>query len=289
MSGARLLDDLARALVEPVPRRRALRLLGSAAAAMVLPVGRAGVALAADGTGTCQNVKGEIWTCPVRKYLLCGANPGECIDECKGPGTQPCGSGAGFDCCIDAFRRDGYVVCGKNATCVPTCKAIEDTVPASQKPLKPCGEQCCFPYETCKQGKCVRPCPPKREPCGSLCCKVGQTCKQGKCCPSGQGCGDRCCPSGQKCAFSGSQRVCCPDGRIVSREISGRETRFCCPAGTRRIAPYEACCPPGDPECCEDEVLQYTPVPGSSGEDDLTPLSPYVGRQFCVRGRRRRL
>lgn len=37
MSGARLLDDLARALVEPMPRRGALRLLGASVAALAVP------------------------------------------------------------------------------------------------------------------------------------------------------------------------------------------------------------------------------------------------------------
>jgi hypothetical protein len=255
-----LLDDLARTLAEPMPRRRALRLLGGTLAAAVVPGMRpSGTWASTPGTRTCQNVRGQVWTCPVRKYLQCGPTPDNpCIDECTGPGRIPCPSSGGFDCCMD-HALDGSVAC-KNGTCQLTCKGVEKS--GSVK-LTECGEECCTPQQQCKSGKRV-----------------------GKCLP-GRVCGNTCCPSGQKCAFSGSRRVCCSGKSIVSREIRGRETRFCCPPGTRRAPPFEACCPPGDPDCCEDEVLKYTPNPNDP--DDLVALSPYVGRTFCVRGRRRRL
>lgn len=292
MSLERLVDDLARTLAQPMPRRRALRVLGGSVLAATLPglsPGQSGAAVSRPvarraASITCQNLT-QSWTCPTRKYITCGTSPGECIDACQGPGRVGCGSGDSFDCCIDALGRDGYIVC-RNGRCVPSCKAIQDSTPER---LTACGEECCFPNEVCRQGRCVRPCPGGRAPCGTTCCKPGQTCTRGRCCPNGRVCGETCCPTGQKCALSGSRRVCCANDRIVSRQIRGRETRFCCPTGTRRAAPFEACCPPGDPDCCEDEMLRFVPDDPDPNGDDLAPLSPYVGRQFCVRGRRRRL
>lgn len=283
MSGGRVLDDLARLLAEPMPRRRVLRLLGTAVAAAAVPGVRPAVSGAAPrrsaartaGQQKCQNVWGtKLWTCPDRKYIVCGPD-GQCIDTCTGPTLIPCPSAAGFDCCNDPVG-DKSVDCIKGK-CQITCKGVEKS--GSVK-LTQCGEECCTPQQDCKAGTCVGKCPPGRVRCGSICCKKGATCKKGKCCPSGQGCGDRCCGSGSKCAFNPYGRACCPSDRIVSRRISGKTTRFCCPPGTVSVG-RDDCCPPGDPDCCSLVPLD----PG----DELVPLNPYVGRVFCVDGRPRKL
>lgn len=267
MSGT-FLDDLARSLAVPVPRRRALRLIGGTLAAAVVPGIRPSLtSAAAAATVPCQDVRGRVWTCPLRKYLVCGPTPeSPCIDTCVGPGKIPCPSASGFDCCMD-ITLDGSVAC-KQGKCQITCKGVEK---AGSARLTECGEECCTPQQQCKNNKCVAKCPPGRTPCGTTCCK-----------------------SGKKCAFQGRQRVCCPSERVVTRTIAGKSTRFCCPAGTRSAhgeqggrAMY-ACCPPNDIDCCQEDEL--TPlVPPRPGDDDLVPLDAYVGRTFCVRGKPKRL
>ncbi|MCZ7588318.1 MAG: hypothetical protein M5U27_05520 [Gaiella sp.] len=292
MSLERLVDDLARTLAQPMPRRRALRLLGGslvAATVSGLAPGQLGAAPSRSvarraGSVTCQNVTGtELWTCPTRKYLTCGTRQGECIDHCKGPGHLPCGSGEGFDCCIDPFGRDGFLAC-RNGTCVPTCKAIQQT---TTEKLTACGEECCFPNEECKSGKCVRRCAPGTQRCGSRCCRRGETCRNGKCCPSSRVCGPTCCPAGTKCTFSNGKRFCCPSDRVVTRARAGETYRFCCPPGTVQVSGGsvllggQACCAPQDRRTC----CRARP----SDEDDLAPLVGPRLREFCVDDRTRRL
>ncbi len=281
MSAARTLDDLARALVQPVPRRRALRLLGGSLAAIVVPGLRPGLARAATTRGTatmpCQNLSGtESWTCPLRKYVTCGSNKGQCIDACTGPGTQPCGSGAGFDCCFDPLGVPGLIAC-KKGKCTPTCKGISYGSPVT---LTECGDGCCDPKtETCNPQtlKCVKKCPPGQQRCRSKCCPKKQSCKEGKCCPNSRVCGNNCCGPGSKCAFNPFGRGCCPEDRIVKNGGN----RFCCPLtgpGSQRTVAVRggtACCPPNRTNCCDDDLL--------------APSRKPRGRVFCVGGRMQRL
>ena len=288
MSAARTLDELARALVQPVPRRRALRMLGVSLAAVVVPGVRPGFAGAATARGadsiTCHNLSGsESWPCPRRKYVTCGSTKGECIDACTGPGTQPCGSGAGYDCCFDPLGVPGLIAC-KKGKCTPTCKGISYGSPVT---LTECGDGCCDPKtERCnlQTSKCEKKCPPGQPPCGRKCCPRNQSCKQGKCCPNGRVCGNKCCGSGFKCAFyslavpgNSDTRGCCPEERIVKNGGN----RFCCPptagpAGMFTVAVRggTACCPRNRPNCCDDP-LGRVPKPR--------------GRTFCVGGRMQRL
>jgi hypothetical protein len=275
-----LFDDLARTLAEPMPRRRAVRILGATLVAAAVPGFRPLRAGAATpGTVPCQNFRGQVWTCPSRKYLVCGPSPDNpCIDECTGPGRIPCPSASGFDCCMD-HALDGSVGC-KNAKCQITCKGVEKS--GSVK-LTECGEECCTPQQECRNGKCVGKCAPGRQRCGARCCKKGQTCVKRTCCPNPQTCGSTCCPAGTKCAFERGRRVCCPSGRTVTQQKNGRTYRFCCPDGTDitrgpNVFGGEACCSVGNRRCC-------TFTPGA--EDELVPLTA-LGT-FCVDGKNRKL
>jgi hypothetical protein len=147
--GDRLFDELAKALATPMPRRRALRLIGSSLLAgtgiEALRSGRAG---AAQTTG-----------CPP-PYVGCGNiklphNP-LVLPFCDGPGTT---------CC------QGTSVDGPRAWTIPK------------------GRYFCRPGYTCSPdngGTCVKGCPPERERCGKRCCPRDQCCcepAKGTCCP----------------------------------------------------------------------------------------------------------
>lgn len=260
MSLARALDDLARVLAEPMSRRRALRLAGASLVAVAVP----GVAPSAAHGGSARSRRSN--TC-APEWQVCAYNEHLCC-----PPDRPV-------CCSMVSPSSGQHGCCKSeAHCCG-------------------GNTCCDPAtEECDVsqgfGVCVKHCPDRRPRCGSTCCRAGETCRSGKCCPSSRLCGDKCCPSGKQCAFSGRSRVCCPSERLVPRKIAGRNTRFCCPTGTRVVfgswngQPMYGCCPPNDYTCCvEDELVPLVPPSG----DELAPLNPFHGRVFCVRGRARRL
>jgi hypothetical protein len=258
--GEKLFDDLARALVQPVPRSRALRLIGSILVATSLP----GAAFARSRR-------------PTRRTSF------ECKTE-DGYGGQ--------ECCT------GEICCGKKNCCSPgvTWCASDGTCAKCPPPLVRCGPKCCTPRSTC----CKRPRgnTPAGFP-GSLqyvCCKRPNTCSSGTCkCPSGkQICnGRKCCAQGEHCAnciesrydsdtiFAGQQKCCprgkdccggmcidrvlqccegkpCPRSKPYCAELGGccSEEQFairegvgvCCQAGTV-ATPSGDCCPPGQESC----------------------------------------
>ncbi len=299
MSGARLLDDLARALVEPMPRRGALRLLGASVAALAVPGLRPSTSRAAparrsatcrpDGR-TCQ--KGaeknfEEYCCPSPSWqFLCGrqATGYACVNVCPGPGKFPC----------TALIADRYA--GKNGVCCDQrlhsgCnQAVKDpsgrivktsgggSVPQCV-PQKPCPDgrdrcktvccskrtECVLEYwETAKQfdskPKRGRCCSaPARWSCGATCCPEGRKC-----------CGNKCCPSGDVCASILQRDVCCPRDRLLGRYFG---TKVCCNKGTVRTSQfYPWCCPPGQPDCCP-------PL-----DPDGQPIDCQSRGQICDRG-----
>jgi hypothetical protein len=280
-----------------MPRRRAVRLLGGSMVAALVPAAAPRLALGAPATrraGECgrgvlgcptivQGASGPDKCCGSPYRFVCGGTPAAptCDPRCPAPSTL-CPTGkkdkddvAIENCCV-APRSIG---CCKGE-CIPNCKLLFG------EGHTPCCASCCPPGQTCKNGECVAPCPAGRVRCGRVCCKKGETCKKGKCCPTGQGCGSSCCGRGSKCAFAtlagASQRVCCPENRLVSSKIQGKATRFCCPetggpASMRTVAVEggTACCPPNRPDCCDETLLTGSRKPR--------------GRVFCVNGRMRRL
>ena len=160
--GERLIDNLARALAEPMPRRHAVRLLGVTLVAAAVPGMRPGLALGrrsacdlgcGDNVRACPRVvsggTGPPLCCgsPATRYI-CGGTPAAptCIDTCTGPNDVPCpGARRDFDGCID------FICCKKPDRCVNrTCEPV---------------------------------CPPERSGCG-LCCAAGQYCDRARnmCC-----------------------------------------------------------------------------------------------------------
>ena len=105
MSGARFLDDLARTLAEPMPRRRALRLLGSSLAAVTVPAFAPRVARAVATAGsvkcgydqrTCRKgaeAQFEEYCCPSPSWqFFCGGqtNAYRCVNQCPTRDNFPC-------------------------------------------------------------------------------------------------------------------------------------------------------------------------------------------------------
>ena len=180
-------DDLARALAQPMPRRRALRLLGGAVAMAAVP-----------GLGPQLARAGSKATC--------------------GPGTEPCSSANGLKLCMPT----GGVCCYFSPeTSGYTFGLLKGCAPGSRCGSGNPGDQCvCDGEYDFQSGRCVSaPCKGARK-CGSKCCREGEVCKNAAtstcaCLGGGEYCAplNRCCDPGQRCE----------DGRCVSAPVQGSE------------------------------------------------------------------
>ena len=157
-------DDLARALATPLPRRRVLRLLGSAVAVAALPSFRARPALA-RGTGL---------NCPP-PTILCSNGRGS--ELCRDPGEECCDYPEALVRCKVGTKCGGSV----NNACVDECP-------------NRCKDGKCCPKN---KGRCVKDacCPairttfaPGTNRKGAACCPPGTIAvpgETGQCCPKG--------------------------------------------------------------------------------------------------------
>lgn len=249
--GEKLLDELARALAEPLPRRRALRLIGSALVAVSFP----GAARAAGARG--RRAADPICGVGV-KLVKCGSNWCCPEDVCKSVG--------GIYGCYECPK---HRKCGKLGCCPARSECCINT---DREPNDPYRRVCCKLPNTCQAGVCR--CPNGKESCtGAGCCKETQKCslcnaKTGttKCCPKGDWkccwpvptcckfsddcCYGKCCPTGTTCAVFRGKNMCCPDDRVWAYGESNLSR--CCPGGTVVVAVGTdvGCCPPGQPDCC---------------------------------------
>lgn len=214
------LDDLARSMARPMPRRRALGLVGGALLTVATPAllskpARASTAVpqactgcgVAHGAGCVLNMKcgskgarGFPVCCTVKGYLGPFKNPEGGLCAQAGGQLNPPG---GLACCCPAGTRCG--VPPGEPICVAEC-------------IK-CGLDCCKPGEHCANFA------------QKLCCKKLET-----------GCGPRCCKRNEQCltirVSTGSERVCekrcrpgrswcggtkcCPKGSICANRATGR-------------------------------------------------------------------
>jgi hypothetical protein len=249
------LDELARSLAKPMPRSRALRVLGMAVASAAVPLLRPGSAAARDQhalrpschTASCPHpwapklckcnekaivgVGGETtecnWTC-CREQQECDCNPGGIAGAgCKGtPCSKPCGS----KCC----ENDEYCADPKRQLCCKNGK-------------QPCGGKCCASSELCLD--------PER----SLCCASGKV----RCLALGKGATDaRCClPEPREyCAANADTAICCPGPSSLCNGRCCERPKRCLPGAKKG---QEVCkCPTegtecGDTCCGKDEVGLY--------------------------------
>jgi hypothetical protein len=172
MRSDRVFDDLARALAEPMPRRRALRLIGgalatAAAPALLAPRKASARSAACPGPGACA---------PGQTYAEFPVLEG-CMVACCDPGYSPCVGRYGSKCCFP------------NEVCTDPNIAKCECAPQYL-----CGPACCQPGQRCEAAVCVADCPPGVTACGGKCCKSGE-----KCCPSTATAPSRCYDPETKC------------------------------------------------------------------------------------------
>jgi Group XII secretory phospholipase A2 precursor (PLA2G12) len=157
MSGE-LLDDLARTLAEPMPRRRAVRLLAGALVGAALPLGRpalghAGTARAQRASGCAPNLRqcagtgGKDIACcsPVDHCCIGGRDSiGNLQVACCPPGTTCCVTGIYPYCCAA-----GTTCNPKGTVCVQasTCAGI----------VCPPGHKCCGRTKEMPKDRCYDP------------------------------------------------------------------------------------------------------------------------------------
>lgn len=146
VSAERFFDNLARTLAEPMPRRRAIRVLATSAVAVAMP----GIGPRAAGAATKQ------YQCNPNVETCCGRNERVCLKDAPTPINKGyCCGPSQFMWCGD--KRNGY-------KCVNVC-------PDARR----CGQICCPPDTTCTPRGCVL------TSCGGARCQSGQ-----RCCPGTQ-------------------------------------------------------------------------------------------------------
>lgn len=251
-------DDLARTLVTPMPRRRALRTMGTALAISAFPALRPGRAGAqAARLQTCKR-------CFVA--IKFGTHEGGC-----------CSTTPGFlqDCCIgpnnDQEHPNQMSWCCAKGACGASGGKCNFSCPSSHFL---CGsKKCCLkarptlPAEVCYQGRCLPACPANTLKCGTLgtpiCCnKSKQKCRNGKCCDKCGGNGTCCDPATTFCCREPgkpkSAGRCCKKDKETCCGVGpdGAQKRMCCAkpnkctrqlpsgiGGLTKTSPW-VCCPP---------------------------------------------
>lgn len=288
------LDDLARTLGTPMPRRRALRTLAGAVAAVALPgairpqPARAGVRRAIPAgrpmvrpsrtVGVCERT----CTGPFPVPCLCKGPTHGCFETCGLPGSTCCcikgedGNNAAVVACPPGTRcgRRGESNCPCVNTCGTGCCGAGQFCANRARNLcckdgqRACGLGCCDANEECRVargitgsiGVCEKRCPPRQAWCGrNKCCPPRWHCRNER-----TGLCTRCGPNEEQC---GSK--CCnrQTSRCCGENVCCQKGRACCTVDNQRI-----CCPPGT-KC----ALQLLPSEGG-----LTRGSPRV---CCPTGR----
>lgn len=265
-------DELARSLAKPMPRSRAVRMIGAAVVSAAVPValrlpaaraGRRG-STACPPKPTCPrqgdpnfpkfcgvlNIGND--GCEKYRYRCCGEADSCCDAGCCPPCNECIGKGDDATC----KPKTGVQVCRaydpgskkSEVKCCPPTECCFDTGPFGKGQVKVaccprercCGGECCGPKQTCVKGKCKCN-DPKKKRCGKDCCTKGQPCCEGKICCRKEGgtcCGIDCCDpkTEQNCCEQGTGTRCCPKGLTCC----GKE---CCTKPDRCIrGPKPACC-----------------------------------------------
>jgi hypothetical protein len=287
------LDELARSMAKPMPRRRALRLLGGALVSVAVPgiaTTKARAASASCRAGeivckcACKGDKCTDCTGPICLVNCCRSDLGEYCD-CAGhagcwvkPCSKPCPSGTkccGDDefcanslqklCCKRGQRGCDLECCEPNEECrkIRVGTASKDICTKRCPPNRAwCGrDNCCPPKWKCineRTGLCKR-CWPEEEECGKKCCDK----KTSRCCGKAG-----CCPKNRACCNIGKEQKCCPAGQKCAIPILGGDIGIkpgtkvvCCPTARFSENP-KLCCPPG--QVALNTPGFRTPPPGIS-------------------------
>ena len=182
MSAERFFDDLARTLAEPMPRRRAVRVIGASLAAITVPGLRPRMAHAVPSA--CSRRSPNVNVCEKDRYpqaaeLYC----------CPPPGPRyGCGDADNGYKCKDRCPPVNPIMIGGKVINQVFCVSTERAPPDSNTPGWPVRYACCpRPDFICGDGECTLNCKyhfgPSSEQCGKECCNplAGQTCKNGRC------------------------------------------------------------------------------------------------------------
>ena len=207
-------------MAKPMPRQRALRLLGGALVSVAVP----GIA-----------------TKKARAMATC--HPGEIVCKCACKGDK-CGACTGPICLVNCCRSDlgEYCDCARAGGCW----------------VKPCGNPCPSGYKCCEDDEfCANSqqhlcCKRGQRGCELECCDSNEECRKirvgtgskdicTKRCPPGRAwCGrDNCCPPKWKC-INESKRLC--KRCWPEEEECGKK---CCDKKTSRCCGKAGCCPKG--------------------------------------------
>ena len=250
------LDGLARSLAQPMPRRRALRVLGGAVASVAI-----------SGAGA---VPRSAWASAAADPCTC--SPGPPAARCG----EPLGAGCTKLCCVQGstlpkccrwIGTNRVFPASSNYSCANHQGGTFGTPP--NQVVSPARTLCCCPANTfCPADVAVaqQPCIPctasGEERCGGNCCKRGDHCASASislCCRNGEiRCGQKCCPSGICAKKTG---VCCEPGQ----KVGCRGTKCCyptqiCSGGKCRCATGWAKC--GDELCCNKRTEVCSPFRG---------------------------
>ena len=166
---ASLVDEAARILAGPTPRRQALKLLAGALAGGILGTlgaRRARAQVAPDAFGRCP---GGVAPCSYGGHTFCVSRGKTCCGDTSGcnstqtcctTGARPFCANSGTTCCGNTACSNSTQTCCSTAT-TPFCAAKGTTC---------CGSTSCTSGQTC---------------CSGACCAAGQTCSNGRCAASG--------------------------------------------------------------------------------------------------------
>ena len=285
------LDELARTMARPMPRSRAVRVLGSALVTAAVPSSfRTAIAGASPrGSSACPPLP----NCNSKpNTVFCGVvNRGN--DGCTKYIYVCCPKGGGDPqpvCC----KGDGEVQC-----CRPCEKCGEENLPLGgvniicvEDPANPrsCGGTCCAEDEFCAHKFQELCCKRDQRVCGSrYCCKPEEECvthripghSQSFCikrCPTGRAwCGtDKCCPPKWHCAnpSKGICKRCRPTEEECEKKCCDRATSRCC--GKAGCCPKSrSCCNTGKKQvCCPPR--QKCRVPIQRGDIGVKPGTPAI-------------
>ena len=284
------LDELARSMAKPMPRSRALRLLGGVLVAGAVP-GALRTSTAIGGakisrmTGICNPPCGG----GVSHSCVLNAAKGICFNQCGAPGSIKCclkegGRLVGISSCPDGYRcpePGGRFECVCLKNCGGTCCKSNEFCANFQQRLccergwRGCELECCKPNEECRKIRvgtgskdvCTKRCAPNRAWCGKdKCCPPKWKCineRRGlckRCWPNEEECEKKCCD--RKTSRCCGKAGCCPEGRQC---CNTGKTQKCCPVGQKCAIPVVGggigppgtdviCCPPArynkNPKLC---------------------------------------
>ena len=249
------LDDVARSLARPMPRKRALRVLGGAITSVVMP------GLVSRSARAAANVVADPCSCsPGPPAAQCGLRYGAgCTKVCCVQGSilpKCCNWGidralpnsSSYSCINKPYNGPGFPAhticcCPANTYCGDIAIGEPPCITCTAAGRQPCGQNCCKPGEHCASASISLCCKQGEIRCGSTCCRQGSCAdpKLSLCCRPGQiRCGKKCCHASQVC--SGGRCRCAQGWLPCGNELCcDKRTERCAPVGGRRTTPY--CCP----------------------------------------------